>query len=77
MKTYEPFKAQAQRLISITCDRCGDETRNVARQVGGTIKLNGIDLGQSYFHVDYDVCPKCLEEIADLLSTLMVKRNGS
>jgi hypothetical protein len=67
MKTYEPFKSQAQRLISITCDRCGEETWNVAYQRGGTARLNGIDSGRSYFHVDYDLCPTCLETLAEVV----------
>jgi len=73
VKTYEPFKTQAQRLVSITCDRCGAETRNVPRQIGGSVRLNGISEGRSYFHLDFDLCPTCLKDCGEMVTEFCVK----
>lgn len=64
VRTYEPFKTEAKRLTSITCDRCDAQLYTVARQVGGRLDYHGSinsDKLVVWTHGGYDLCADCLQ----------------
>lgn len=69
MRTYEPFKSEAKRLVSVTCDRCEVEMWRAPGQPAGNLDWHGFQgdqdqadrLPRVWTSGGYDLCADCLE----------------
>lgn len=77
MRTYERYKTEANRLTSVTCDRCGVEMYRAPKQPSGRLDYSGAHHEEQmkyWVRGGYDLCMECLEGAQAVLVAYVGKK---